>query len=252
MSFQGPATPGTRLGSVLGIPVSVSPWYLALLVWFVASPGDTTAGLVWGVAVTVSLLIHEFGHALVARHFGLQPSVLLHGWGGLCSHLIPDTDAKSAAVTAAGPLAGLLAWAVVLIVASASGPIYGYGGYFVHSMLYVNGVWSLVNLAPIIPLDGGQLFRLGLRRRLSPRRAEAVSLAVSLPLLGAAVVWAAVTGSIFLVLLAGLLAWSNVTALLPHSPTLRRLLGRRDEQDGPQDPPPPDDRRPPRDDGRWG
>jgi tetratricopeptide (TPR) repeat protein len=89
----------------------------------------------------------------------------------------------------------------------------GHVAYAIQIMLYVNIIWSFVNLLPLWPLDGGQLFRLGLLQLTNPRRAERITHFVSLSLLAVALVAGLIMQSIFIVALAAFAAWRNVQAL---------------------------------------
>ena len=83
------------LFSFRGIPVYVQLWYFLLLAFFCFGQ-DVQSGLVLAGCVTVSLLVHEFGHALVAAKYRLNPTVILHGWGGLCAHERAEKDTHDA------------------------------------------------------------------------------------------------------------------------------------------------------------
>src|SRR5262245_9101875 len=98
---------GFHLFTLADIPVRVSPWYLILVYFFVQSMQGGHPLFV-GLVITVSLLAHELGHALVARHYKLQPHILLHGFGGVTGHDRARTRGQDALIVAAGPLAGLL------------------------------------------------------------------------------------------------------------------------------------------------
>lgn len=164
------------------VPVLVSPWYLLLLIYFGWSSGDPVAGLIGAVVVTLSLLVHEFGHALTARAYQLEPAVLLHGFGGLTVHRPAGTDGREALIVAAGPAAGL-ALGVLCIVGLFAGDALAPGWREAYPALamaagygvFINIFWSLINLLPMHPLDGGQLFRLLLRRLAKPRTAELIT-----------------------------------------------------------------------------
>lgn len=183
---------GLHLFTWRGITVSVSMWYMILMAFIVFSPmlfggggGSVIGGVIFAVAVTISLLVHEFGHAFVSKHYKLGPSILLHGFGGLCiSESAARTDGDDARVVLAGPLAGLafggLLWAFQFFL---PGVVYGTPllATFVSALLWINIVWSLVNLLlPIWPLDGGQLFHLILRRFMEPGKAQRIALTVSI------------------------------------------------------------------------
>lgn len=174
---------GFRVFSIGDIPVFVSPIFLIIiLLW--TGQGDLATGLIWGAVVTFSILVHELGHALVARYYRLQPSILLHGMGGLCYHAPASRPRHEAFIVAAGPGAGLLLGALAFFVGdsvvgalSIDGPV---AQQVLGSLLYVNIFWSFVNLLPMFPLDGGHLFRLLMHRFAKPERADKLTHGVGL------------------------------------------------------------------------
>jgi stage IV sporulation protein FB len=211
---------GIRIFTLAGIPVKVSAWFFLILLFWLR--GDVATGMTWAAAISVSILVHEFGHGFVARHYGLNPSIELHGWGGLCSHERADTDKQEALILIAGPGAGLVLGALVFIASKMVDPVLlaqsPFWSYFVRSMLYVNIGWSFVNLVPLWPLDGGQLFRLGLIRIMSPGPGERITHIVGtvLGLLGCYVGFV-VMGSQFMGIIAAFLVWQNVQRINSNS-----------------------------------
>lgn len=202
---------GFRIFSVGSIPVFVSPWYLLLLFFWLR--GDVVSGILWAIVVTVSILVHELGHALVARYYRLTPRILLWGLGGLCLHDQARRDRHDALIIAAGPAAGLLLGGLVFAVSLVVPPTTARMLELVQLLLWVNILWSLVNLLPLWPLDGGQLFRLGLLQVLKPTTADRITHAVSLVLLLVAAGFAIYTESIFLGILVAFGIWRNVQGL---------------------------------------
>ena len=201
---------GFKLFSIGSIPVSVSPWYLLLLFFWMR--GDVVAGIIWALVVTFSILVHELGHALVAHYYKLSPRILLWGLGGLTFHEEARRDRHDALIIAAGPAAGLLLGALVF-AASFFLPSSPRVDQAVTMLLWVNILWSFVNLLPLWPLDGGQLFRLGLLQFLKPRAAEKTTHVVSLGLLILAAVAAFHFGQLFLGILVAFGIWRNVQGL---------------------------------------
>lgn len=208
-----------QLFSIAGIPVSVTLWYGLLLLFM--GRGDLTMGILWGVCITVSLLVHEFGHALVARHYGLAPSIILHGFGGLTQHARAERDRDDMWIIAAGPGAGLALGITVLAVFYQlrvhaphvlQNPLLD---YTFDALIYINIYWSLVNLIPLWPLDGGQLFRLFLIKLVKrPAQAERITHATGLTLgLAGAVVGYVLLNSMLVLIIAGFCAWQNYAAL---------------------------------------
>ena len=141
------------------IPVGVQPvfWLLALLLGFGAYTGVDLA--IWMAVVFGSVLIHELGHALTAKGFGMQPNVVLHGFGGMTTFMpLPELHPwKRILITLNGPFAGFLlaggSW-LLLHQAEVAEPgtalRLGLG-----VTIWVNSVWGVLNLVPIRGLDGG-------------------------------------------------------------------------------------------------
>jgi Zn-dependent protease len=147
-----------RLGTYAGIPVRAH-WSMAIIaVWFgVLLSADL--GIVGGVVATsaffASILAHEFGHAIVARRFGVHTqSIDLWALGGM-AHLDrePPTPRADGLIAVAGPAVSLLLGVVA----------FGAGFALQSTVLvwvgFVNGVLAVFNMLPGAPLDGGRLVR---------------------------------------------------------------------------------------------
>jgi Zn-dependent protease len=175
---------------LLGFPVRVQPAFaflLAIYALFSLQARQPIYALVsFSVVVFVSILVHELGHALVARRYRLRVGdIVLHGMGGHVTHS-PGSASQSLAISLAGPVAGLclglLVWAMVPLLPP--NPIVS---TVVGDLLWVNIGWSLFNLLPMMPLDGGNALRSALQLRFS--RVQSTR-------------WAATTGLVLGVLLA--------------------------------------------------
>ncbi len=120
---------------------------------------------IWTVVMFASILVHELGHALMARRFGAESMIQLHGFGGVT--FMPRnafTRRQHIWVSAAGPMAGLCLGASVFLAAKLATLYFGQ----IHNMgvlvaidcaLQINFIWSFINLLPIQPMDGGQILR---------------------------------------------------------------------------------------------
>ncbi len=152
-------TPGSlRLGTYAGIPVRAH-WSMAIVaVWFgVVFSADL--GVVGGVVATVaffaSILAHEFGHAMVARRYGVNTqSIDLWALGGVARLDRESPSARADGLIAvAGPAVslgiGLAASGAALALQSGVLAVVG----------FVNVALAVLNMLPGAPLDGGRVLR---------------------------------------------------------------------------------------------
>lgn len=148
---------------VLGFPVLIH-WMFwvntALMGGALAadSPAELRHVIGWVAAAFLSVLIHELGHAIAMKNYGdHRVAIVLHGFGGLAQGSRPLTRQQALTVSAAGPvvqfLTGLaLGWTLTLARPSSAWLYESMDGFVVVSLF-----WALLNLLPIIPLDGGHL-----------------------------------------------------------------------------------------------
>src|SRR3954464_14722355 len=92
-----------------GIPGRVEPVFFVIIVILGFNPNDPRPILLvsWVAIAFVSILLHELGHAIAFRLFGINPSITLYGMGGLTSGQGRLTPVESIAVSLAGPLSAL-------------------------------------------------------------------------------------------------------------------------------------------------
>lgn len=151
---------------LFGIPITVQPMFFVVAV-MIGYQHDTLAVALWVAVVFVSILVHEFGHALVGRHYGLVPAIELYSMGGMARFENPSavtiSPRQKIAISLAGPFAGFLLGAVVLLFQQKPDTA-GYLPLVVRDLLWVNLGWGMVNLLPIYPLDGGQVLEALLER----------------------------------------------------------------------------------------
>ncbi len=148
------------------IPIRIHPTFflIAALIGY-ANAHSLVGTLVWIAIIFVSVLVHEFGHALTASFFGLNPQIELVALGGLTTHeggKLPYW--KQFLIVFNGPLFGfflfVLATLVLFIPAVAASKFVG----ILQQVRFVNLFWTVLNLLPVLPLDGGQLLRIVLER----------------------------------------------------------------------------------------
>jgi Zn-dependent protease len=146
---------------LLGIPVRVHPlfWLVTAMMGAAGGNENLLPILLWIGCVFVSILVHEYGHGLTARLFRCSPSIVLYGMGGLCySQSERQNPWQRLAVLVAGPGAGLLFYGMIeLGLLTIGAPRSGLADEIVWDLKQINLFWSLFNLLPVWPLDGGQI-----------------------------------------------------------------------------------------------
>ena len=179
---------------IAGIPVRIEPVFWIVTVFFAFNLQDARLIITWVAVVLVSILVHELGHAVALKVYGQQSSIVLHGFGGVTISQRRLTKTQSILVSLAGPLTALVLLGIPAMLIRDSD--YGFElqlDYFlsgrgfglwpvVYFAVYVNIWWSIANLLPIRPLDGGNV----MTELIGVQKARIVSIAVG----GAAAVWA--------------------------------------------------------------
>ncbi len=207
--------------TLFGIPVRVSIWFWLLAAFLGFNLVQDSIGLfiVWMLVVFISILVHEFGHALLAKAFGYPVKVLLYHFGGLAM-FEPDsryTRSKSISMSLAGPGAGLSLFVISLIASFFLTPLQAALSPSAYELLdkafwfsiVVNLTWSLLNLLPILPLDGGNVFR-EICTYFSPRNGVRFAAQTGAVLAGALCAYCVTQGMIYNAVLVGSLCAHNI------------------------------------------
>ena len=216
LDIRGPASdPSFVQFRIANIPIRIQPMFFIISAMMGSTGGSFDGpGLgIWIAAALISVLFHELGHAFAGRALGLTPSIELYGGGGLTSFTAatrPVSTMGSIGISLAGPIAGFALGGLVYVL----GPYApaGYATRFVRDMLWCNIGWGLLNLLPILPLDGGRVVERVLRA-ITPGRAERIARIVSIVVAALAGLWALVTGWQIGILYALWLGAPNVMAL---------------------------------------
>ena len=196
---------------LFGFPVTIDISFviiIAILGWY---PGvDAESFVAWLLLVPVAVLVHELGHAFVARTTGAQPSITLAGLGGLTSYLPPHqlTRARSVAISLAGPAVGIVAGLALLAYGRGVGVESDTAASVLNTAIFTTLGWSILNLLPILPLDGGQTLRELLPGSPAKREVRAAMVSVVVAVLAALA--ALRFGLVFGALMAGFFVFSNV------------------------------------------
>jgi len=182
-----------RLGKLFDIPFYVHPTTLMIPALVILGnsgiplPGLAVALLV--VAIFGCVLLHELGHALMARAFGIGTrSITLYPIGGVARlDRMPEQPSRELAIAIAGPLVNVgiaVILLLVLLVLSFIGGALGGGGLFVSVgtflafLLGANVCLAVFNLLPAFPMDGGRVLRALLSMGMGPLRATEIAVKV--------------------------------------------------------------------------
>lgn len=170
-----------KVGTLLGFRIEISFTFLLLLGVILLTSGLSSgaAGVLGGLLMVGvlfgSVLLHELGHAVVARHFGIPIlGIELHFVGGAAKMAQPPRTAREEIIVAlAGPGVsfGVAAGAYALSLASGAS-IFGLLGL-------INLMLGAFNLLPALPMDGGRVLRALLSERLGRLRATQVAASVA-------------------------------------------------------------------------
>ena len=176
------------IGSVNGTAIRLHFTFILFLVWMGASlylQGGVPAavsGITFIVLLFLCVVLHEFGHILAARHFGIHtPEVVLLPIGGVSRlERIPERPREELIMALAGP-AVTLAIAVALITALGGPPdprdilAATSGRTLLAQLAYANLVLLVFNLVPAFPMDGGRVLRALLSARLGHVRGTRIA-----------------------------------------------------------------------------
>jgi len=181
-----------NLGKIAGIQVFIHWTFLILLGWIVINvAGEGINETLWSTAFILSIFVcvflHEMGHALAARRYGIGTrDITMLPIGGLARlETMPDNPKEEFVVAVAGPLvnvalAGLLAAIIYLlnreVVPMALSNI-GFSNFF-NNLFWANMVLAVFNMIPAFPMDGGRVLRALLSFRLE--RTTATRIAASI------------------------------------------------------------------------
>ncbi len=176
-----------KLGQVAGIGIFVHWTFLLLIAWVVyiyVSLGSDLAGVLDGIvfvlAVFGCIVLHELGHALTARRYGIRTrDITLLPIGGVARlERMPDDPTQELWVALAGPAVNLVVAAVlfpvvalglgmaVLLDPALLSHAFFVGSGFLVRLLIVNVLLVAFNLVPAFPMDGGRVLRSLLAMKL--------------------------------------------------------------------------------------
>jgi stage IV sporulation protein FB len=177
-----------HIARIAGIDVKVHATFLLLLAFygfvFFGQGGLPAAiqGVLFISLVFCCVLLHEFGHALAARRYGINtPDITLLPIGGLARlDRMPEKPSEELVVAIAGPLvnvviAGLLAPFVPFVMMSRPDVLEHFAFGLIPQLFFANCILVVFNLIPAFPMDGGRILRAFLAMRMDYARATNIA-----------------------------------------------------------------------------
>ena len=170
-----------KLGRFAGIDVFVHATFLLLLGWVGYSHwlenrdwGEVLNGILFILALFLCVVLHEYGHALTARRYGIKTrDITLYPIGGVARlERMPEKPIEELWVALMGPAVNVVIAALLFVYLVATNSLVpfsqvsvGSGGFF-ERLLIANVVLVLFNIIPAFPMDGGRVLRALLAMRL--------------------------------------------------------------------------------------
>jgi Zn-dependent protease/predicted transcriptional regulator len=179
-----------KLGRFAGIDVYVHATFLLLIGWVGYSHwlenrdwGEVLSGVLFILALFLCVVLHEYGHALTARSYGIKTrDITLYPIGGVARlERLPDKPVEELWVALMGPAVNVVIAALLfayLAVTNSLVPMRDLtvaSGSFIERLMLVNVWLVLFNLIPAFPMDGGRVLRALLAMRMEYVRATQVA-----------------------------------------------------------------------------
>jgi Zn-dependent protease/CBS domain-containing protein len=179
-----------KLGRFAGIDVFVHATFLLLIGWVGYSQwlenrdwGAVLNGILFILALFLCVVLHEYGHALTARRYGIKTrDITLYPIGGVARlERMPEKPVEELWVALMGPAVNVVIGVLLLVYLVATNTLVpfnqvtvGSGSVFERLMI-VNFTLVLFNLLPAFPMDGGRVLRALLAMRMDYVRATQVA-----------------------------------------------------------------------------
>jgi Zn-dependent protease len=240
-----------KAGRFLGIDLHIH-WSFWLLIFFaiLSSNGyrQGLASVLMVMSVFLCVVLHEYGHALAARRYGIRTrDITLMPIGGVARlERMPEEPKQEFVVAIAGPLVNLVIAGLLFILLrldlafGETTPMLQSGSNFLDQLMQINIFLVVFNMLPAFPMDGGRILRSLLAIKFSYLRATEIAARVGRWMALLFAIYAVVSWNPLLLILAGFVFLTGMTELFQvrMREALRRNAGptagwNDDDQDQP-------------------
>lgn len=153
-----------HVGSIGQIPIRIHLTFLALLAWllFSTTSESPVRETLFVISVFVCVLLHELGHALVAKRFGVQTKdITLYPFGGIAAIVSQPPPRAELVIALAGPVVNILIAAALYpwITIPDLTKLENVEMSIALRLFFTNLALAVFNLLPALPMDGGRVLR---------------------------------------------------------------------------------------------
>lgn len=158
----GPTPLDVRLVA-FGIPIRVHPSFWLMPILFFWHPDRLDLVFIFVVCAFFSVLVHELGHAITSEYFGWRSHIFMYFGGGLAvsDRMHDPGPGKNIIVSFMGPCAGFIFYGLVVLIQYILREnrisVHDYLLYTFVFLKMMNFWWGVLNLLPVVPLDGGNI-----------------------------------------------------------------------------------------------
>ncbi len=182
-----------KIGSYAGIGVYIHATFLLIILFVIfqhwsqgTSLAETALGVLFTLAIFLCVVLHEFGHALTAKRYGIRTrDITLLPIGGVARlERMPDEPMQELLVALAGPAVNVVLACLLFVGLAATDSLVApetmgvaHGSFF-ERLLFVNLFLVAFNMIPAFPMDGGRVLRALLATRMEYTRATSIAAAL--------------------------------------------------------------------------